>query len=141
MDRVLLVDDAADVRLLQRMVLEHAGFEIDEAAGGVAALEALSHSPLPVVVVLDVQMPDMDGWVTLAAIRRHPRAADVPVVLCTVKSGPEDELRAWESGVDGYLVKPFPISQLVEEVEAVSARSGEERRVVRRVRMAEFASR
>jgi CheY-like chemotaxis protein len=130
---VLLVDDAADIRLLERAVLSRRGFEVVEAASGREALAALEGARLPSVVVLDVQMPEMDGWETLASIRSHPLASGVPVILCTVKSREEDETRAWSSGVDGYLVKPFPISRLVEEVDEVSRRTPAEREAVRRL--------
>jgi CheY-like chemotaxis protein len=131
--RVLLVDDADDIRLLERAVLSRSGFVIDEAASGPAALAALA-GDIPAVVVLDVQMPVMDGWETLAAIRAHPRAGSVPVVLCTVKASAEDEERAWRSGCDGYLVKPFAITHLIEEVHAAADRDEQQRAEVRRLR-------
>ncbi|HET6793667.1 MAG TPA: response regulator [Acidimicrobiales bacterium] len=136
--RVLLVDDAHDVRLLQRVVLEEAGFEVSEAPSGADALAHLSGCRMPDVVVLDVQMPDLDGWATLEAIRADERTAPVPVILCTVKAGDRDGARAWGSGCDGYLVKPFSIARLVEEVRDVLGRSAEEREALRRVRTAAY---
>ncbi|HZU71159.1 MAG TPA: response regulator [Acidimicrobiales bacterium] len=133
MSVVLLVDDAPDIRLLERAVLARRGHEVLEAASGREALALLNDGPLPTVVVLDVQMPEMDGWETLSSIRRHPRAADIPVILCTVKSRSQDEARAWRGGCDGYLIKPFPIARLAEEVEEVARRSPEERQAVRRL--------
>lgn len=132
MTTVLVVDDAADIRLLQRAVLDRSGFSVVEADGGPDALAALASEPRPDAVVLDVQMPVMDGWQTLAAIRSDPRLCDVPVILCTVKAGPTDTERAWRAGCDGYLSKPFPIARLVEEVETALARTVEQREAVRR---------
>lgn len=135
MTMVLVVDDAADIRLLQRAVLGRCGFSVVEASGGPDALAALSVDPLPDAVVLDVQMPVMDGWETLAAIRADPRLVGVPVIMCTVKARPADTERAWRAGCDGYLSKPFPITRLVEEVETALARSVEQREAVRRARL------
>lgn len=132
MTTVLVVDDAADIRLLQRAVLGRSGFAVVEASGGPDALAALAAEPLPDAVVLDVQMPVMDGWETLAAIRADPRLVDVPVIMCTVKAQPADTKRAWQAGCDGYLSKPFPITRLVEEVETAVARTVQQREAVRR---------
>jgi DNA-binding response OmpR family regulator len=76
---------------------------------------------LPDLVLLDVQMPGIDGWDTLQAVRAQRRLADLPVVLCTVKSGAADLAHGWSLGCDGYVVKPFAIADLVTEVEAVLA--------------------
>ena len=70
---VLVVDDAPDIRLLMREVLRHSGFVVTEAEDGSEALTVLAAGELPAVVVLDVQMPGVDGWATLAALpRRSP---------------------------------------------------------------------
>ena len=103
----LLVDDQADLRMLISLVLSDDGFEVVEADGGRSALDRLAVEPIPDVVVLDVQMPAFDGWQTLEAIRRDPRTAAVPVILCTVKSGSFDETRGYELGCDGFVTKPF----------------------------------
>ncbi|HVS66988.1 MAG TPA: response regulator [Mycobacteriales bacterium] len=132
MTTVLVVDDAADIRLLQRAILGRSGFSVVEAAGGPDALAALATEPLPDAVVLDVQMPVMDGWETLAAIRADPRLESVPVIMCTVKALPADTERAWRAGCDGYLSKPFAIGRLVEEVQTALARTVQQREAVRR---------
>ena len=127
MPTALIVDDAADLRALLRHLLVRAGFEVLEAASGPEALAQLSIGDFPDVAIIDVQMPGMDGWETLAQLRRDRLTAELPVLLCTVKSGPADLLRAWELGCDGYLEKPFDIGDLVTEVEAVRARTADER--------------
>lgn len=124
---VLVVDDAADVRLLARAVLTQARFGVVEACSGREALARLAEHR-PDLVVLDVQMPDMDGWDTLQAVRSSASAwADVPVVLCTVKAHPRDVHRAWELGCDGYINKPFSITDLTDAVRSVLARTPSER--------------
>jgi CheY-like chemotaxis protein len=127
MTRALVVDDAADLRFLIREVLERAGMEVAEAESGADALHTLAIAARPDVVVLDVQMPDMDGWETLAAIRKMPGIADVPVIMCTVKSQPADALRAWELGCDAYLAKPFDIRELAAATASAATRTDEER--------------
>ena len=135
--RALLVDDQADLRMLLSLVLSDNGFDVVEAAGGREALEALGAS-LPDIVLLDVQMPVVDGWQTLAAIRADARTADLPVILCTVKSGPVDQVRALELGCDGFVTKPFDPSVLRDEVREVLARGAADRTRVRAQRLAEL---
>ncbi len=135
MARILLVDDAPDIRLLVRAVLQRAGHEILEAESGGAALERLGREA-PDAVILDIQMPGLDGWATLTSMRAHPTTPDVPVVVCSVKAAPEDTSRAWMLGCDAYLTKPFNIDDLAHEVEAVIAMSPSERQATRRVRLA-----
>jgi CheY-like chemotaxis protein len=119
MARVLVVDDAPDIRMLVKAVLGREGFDVTEAGSGPAALDALRSGSAPDLVLLDVQMPEMDGWQTLDAI----------------KAQPEDTRRAWELGCDGYLVKPFAITALVQEVATVAARSPLERRTLREIQI------
>ena len=120
--RVLIVDDTDDVRSLLRVALSVAGFETVEAKEGPAALDLLATGPTPDIVLLDVQMPVMDGWQTLAEIRKTHATSTLPVIMCTVKSRPEDRERGWELGCDGYLSKPFDIGELVQLVRDVAAR-------------------
>ena len=134
--RALVVDDAPDIRMLAELVLSMAGFAVSCAESGRAALRLLEAGPVPDLVLLDVQMPELDGWETLGRLRADPRTADVPVVLCTVKGLPEDALRGWALGCDGYLGKPFDIAGLVDELTAVLARDHDERLAVRQARVA-----
>lgn len=117
---VLVVDDDDDVRALAVDVLTSAGMEAVGVASGVDALAWIEDaSRLPEAIVLDVQMPEMDGWTTLERLREGARAAHVPVVLCTVKSRPEDRDRGREVGAERYLAKPFSIGQLEQMVRVV----------------------
>jgi len=137
--RALVVDDAPDIRLLADLVLSMAGFTVSAAASGGEALRILAGDDLPDIVLLDVQMPEVDGWETLSRLRADPRTAALPVVLCTVKGLPEDTLKGWSLGCDGYLGKPFDINGLVEELKGVLVRTAEEREELRRARIAELA--
>lgn len=135
--KALVVDDNSDVGLLLGRILEHENIQTAAVADGVEALQALAKSELPDVVLLDVQMPGMDGWETLEAIRNNPRTADVRVVMCTVKAGTSDVLRAWQLGCDGWVGKPFEIDELLGEVRCVVGRQPKERSEVRSKEVAE----
>ncbi len=136
--RALVVDDAPDIRLLADLVLSMAGFTVTAAASGREALAALAAGELPDIVLLDVQMPDVDGWETLSRVRSDPRTRHLPVVLCTVKGLPEDALKGWTLGCDGYLGKPFDIGGLVNELQTVLDRDGAAREAVRREKVAQL---
>lgn len=135
----LVVDDAPDIRLLAELVLSMAGLTVTAASSGREALQRLADNDLPDIVLLDVQMPEVDGWETLTRVRADPRTAGLPVVLCTVKGLPEDTLRGWTLGCDGYLNKPFDIGGLVDELRGVLQRTTDQREALRRRKIAELA--
>src|SRR4051812_28501913 len=105
---ILVVDDHDDVRTLVRMVLESAGFRVTDVPGGRQARKAIADER-PDVVLLDVQMPEEDGWVVLSRLRAEPETQELPVVMCTVKAHQEDIDRAYKAGCNGYIVKPFDV--------------------------------
>lgn len=123
---VLTVDDAADLRALVRAVLEVRGFDVVEAPSGRDALELLADGLRPDAIVLDVQMPDLDGWDTLSAIRADERLAGVPVILCTVRAQQADIDRGWLLGCDVFLGKPFAIDDLARTVIDVCDRTADQ---------------
>jgi two-component system OmpR family response regulator len=137
--KALVVDDAPDIRLLAELVLNMAGFSVSTAASGREALDALARDQIPDIVLLDVQMPEVDGWETLRRVRSDPRTVDLPVVLCTVKGLPEDILKGWSLGCDGYLPKPFDIGGLVDELKAVLMRAHDHRHAIRRTKIDELS--
>jgi two-component system chemotaxis sensor kinase CheA len=102
--RLLVVDDARTVRELQRSILEHAGYEVETAADGPAALRALAERPADLVLT-DVEMPGMDGYALAGAIRDAPELASLPIVILTSRDDEEDRRRGLEAGADAYLVK------------------------------------
>lgn len=118
--RVLVVDDAVDLLLLYEEVLGAAGFSVTRAAGGAEALERVG--PHHQAMVLDLQMPGVDGWTVLGRVRADPALDAVGVLVCSVKRGAADELRAWRLGCDGFLPKPFDLEVLVAAVREVIAR-------------------
>jgi CheY-like chemotaxis protein len=113
---VLVVDDQEDIRALVRAALGAAGLGVREAVSGLEALEQLATGPAPDVVVLDIQMPDVDGWEVLRIIRGTASTADLPVILCTVKASVADAERGWRLGADAYVTKPFAVDRLIDDV-------------------------
>ena len=118
---VLVVDDEAPIRDLCRVSLELRGFEVDEAVDGEDALARL-RAVRPDVVLLDVMMPKLDGWGTLAAISGDDGLRDVPVVLMTALSDDADRKRAELAGVASFVAKPFDPRELVEAIRACTGR-------------------
>jgi DNA-binding response OmpR family regulator len=117
--RALIVDDDGDIRELVRALLEREGFEVFDEPDGRAALRAF-HQVRPDIVLLDVAMPELDGWQTLERIRD---LSDVPVLMLTAKDTEADRVRGLRSGADDYVVKPFAREELVARVEALLRRA------------------
>ena len=112
--RVLVVDDAALVRLFYRDALESAGFEVDEALNGLEALEKVL-AARPDLLVVDVNMPQMDGLTFIEALRRQELPlASTPALITSTEGGPQDFDAARAAGANFYLVKPISGETLVE---------------------------
>jgi DNA-binding response OmpR family regulator len=118
--RILVVDDDADIRGLVRELLERRGFAVLEAKNGRQALQEF-YAARPDLVVLDVAMPEMDGWTTLERIRE---LSDVPVVMLTARSAELEKTRGLRAGADDYVTKPFGRQELLARVEALLRRAG-----------------
>lgn len=116
---VLVVDDEEDVRGLIRLLLERAGLDVTEAGSGREALRRL-HQVHPDLVVLDVTMPELDGWQALERIRD---LSDVPVLMLTARAAELDKVRGLKAGADDYVTKPFGRQELLARVEALLRRS------------------
>jgi len=117
--RVLLIDDDELTRSLVRDVLERAGHEVCEAADGLEGLREL-YAARADLVILDVRMPGLDGWETLARIRE---VSDVPVLMLTAREAELERVRGLQSGADDYVVKPFGSQELVARVQALLRRA------------------
>jgi len=121
--RVLVVDDASLVRLYYRDALEAAGFQVDEAINGLEALEKLLLAPVDLLVV-DVNMPRMDGLTFLRALRRQPmELASIPVLMTSTEAGAQDIAAARAAGANVYLVKPLAQETLADYARALSGAS------------------
>jgi DNA-binding response OmpR family regulator len=117
--RILVIDDDPDIRRLVAELLHRAGHEVVEADSGRSGLRAF-HASSPNLVVLDVSMPDLDGWKTLERIRD---LSDVPVLMLTARGGELERVRGLQSGADDYVTKPFGRQELVARVQALLRRS------------------
>ena len=112
--RVMVVDDAALVRLYYRDTLEHAGFHVDEALNGLEALEKLLAEPVSLLIV-DVNMPQMDGFTFVEAVRRQQMPlASTPALITSTEGAPQDFAAARAAGANFYLVKPVTREKLLE---------------------------
>ncbi len=118
-ERILVIDDSERDRRLLRDTLESAGYAVEEAAGGGEGLRTL-FARRPDLVVLDVLMPDMDGWTVCQRIRE---ITDVPIIMLTALNQPEEEVKGLELGADDFVSKPLSPRQLVARVRAVLRRS------------------
>ena len=117
--QLLVVDDDEDIRALLRLLLERAGYDVDDQADGRAALRAF-HKGNHDLVLLDVTMPDLDGWELLERIRD---LSDVPVLMLTARDSESDRVRGLRGGADDYVTKPFDREELVARVEALLRRA------------------
>jgi DNA-binding response OmpR family regulator len=118
--RVLVIDDDADVRGLVAELLGRAGLSVEQAEDGRSGLRALHKTP-PDLVLLDVSMPDLDGWQTLERIRD---LSDVPVLMLTARGDELERVRGLQAGADDYVVKPFGRQELLARVQALLRRAG-----------------
>jgi DNA-binding response OmpR family regulator len=115
---VLVIEDEADIRQLLRTMLEREGFTVTEAMLGRDGVR-LFHQKQPNLVILDVGMPDLDGWQVLERIRDM---SDVPVLMLTALSTERDKVRGLNAGADDYLTKPFSRVELLARIQAISRR-------------------
>ncbi len=115
---VLVVDDEPRIIRFVRINLEMEGFRVIEASNGVEAV-ALVREKMPDIALLDVMMPEMDGFETLRTVRE---VSSVPVIMLTVRSSEEDKVRGLDLGADDYVTKPFSPRELVSRVRAVLRR-------------------
>ncbi|HLZ55360.1 MAG TPA: response regulator transcription factor [Ktedonosporobacter sp.] len=116
---ILIVDDEPRIRDFVRMNLEVEQYRVIEASNGLEALEELREN-LPDLVVLDVMMPEMDGFETLHAIRE---VSTVPVIMLTVRQSEPDRIRGLDLGADDYIAKPFSPRELLSRIRALLRRS------------------
>ena len=118
--RVLVVDDESNITDLVATVLRYEGFEVQTAASGREALKAVT-SFRPALVVLDIMLPDLDGFEVQRQLSDN--GGKIPVVFLTAKDGTEDKVRGLTMGADDYVTKPFSLEELVARVRAVLRRA------------------
>jgi len=118
--KILVVDDESRMRKLVRDFLEREYFEVLEAGDGIEAMDIFYEHNDIALMILDVMMPEMDGWQVCREVRQHSK---LPVIMLTARGDERDELQGFELGVDEYISKPFSPKILVARVNAILRRS------------------
>jgi DNA-binding response OmpR family regulator len=118
--RILVVDDSPEILDVTRTVLNSDGYSVVAVPSGEEALERLGDEPFD-LVLLDINMPGMDGWETLRLIRADDELYDLPVVLFSVKGEVQDKIMGLQEGAVEYITKPFVVDDLLDRVRAVVA--------------------
>jgi CheY-like chemotaxis protein len=118
---VLLVEDEDQLRRVMKDLLEREGYTIAEARDGVQALDQVDRLN-PDCIILDLNLPGLDGYSVLSQLRSRPATKDIPVMVLTAKSDEDNEVRVFELGADDFITKPFRARALSARLEAVLGR-------------------
>lgn len=116
---VLTVDDSRTMRDMLRLALTEAGFQVTQAEDGEHGLEVLAAHP-PRVIITDINMPRLDGFGFIEAVRRDERYRSIPILVLTTESDADKKMRARQSGATGWIVKPFDPHKLVAAIHRVA---------------------
>jgi DNA-binding response OmpR family regulator len=120
--RILIVEDEPDIAGLMRHALQRAGdVEVEIVATGAAALKAVTEEP-PALIVLDLNLPFIDGLEVCRLLRGRPASAGIPIIMVTARTSEPDRVAGLELGADDYMTKPFSLRELVARVRAVLRR-------------------
>lgn len=114
---VLVVDDEPDVRVLCKVNLEFEGYRVLEAGDGEAAIE-MANREAPDLILLDLMMPQLNGWDVMKRLKEDEKTAAIPIVLLTAVADEASQLRGWDQGVLDYVTKPFNPLSLSKYVQA-----------------------
>lgn len=114
--RVLVIEDNEDNLALMRLLLERAQYEVLLATNGAEGLE-IARQEQPDILLLDLAMPEMDGWEVAAAMKADIVTKDIPIIAVTAHALPKDRERAYEAGCDSFVIKPFSVTKLISEIE------------------------
>lgn len=120
MPKILVADDEQLIRQLVCDFLDHAGYETLEASDGRTAIELFRQNPDTALLILDIMMPEADGWEATREIRK---SSNVPIILLSARSQEFDQLEGFEAGADEYVTKPFSPMVLVKRAEALLRRN------------------
>ena len=121
-NKILVVDDDTSINELIKVNLELAGYGVVQAYDGVKGF-ALAKQEMPSLIILDVMMPDVDGFTVAKRIRQNEETKDIPIIMLTALSQLNDKVNGFNIGVDDYIVKPFEIEELLVRVRALLKRT------------------
>ena len=122
--KILVVDDEDDILHFLELVLREKGYEIVTASGG---HEALTKAQLeaPDLVLLDIMMPQMDGWEVLKLLRVDDETAQLPVAMLSARTEAKDRVQGLQEGAIDYICKPFSLQELLGKIETIFSQMGE----------------
>lgn len=112
----MIVDDDSDIIKLLGILLENNGFNVVAARSGMDCLYKLHSGSLPDLILLDIMMPEKDGYAVCREIKSNFKFADISVVMLTARAENRDRVSAYKTGADGYITKPFNNDTLVKEI-------------------------
>jgi DNA-binding response OmpR family regulator len=118
---VLLVEDEEQLRRVMKDLLQREGYTVAEARDGIQALDEVDRHA-PDVIILDLNLPGLDGYGVLAQLRSRPATREIPVMVLTAKGDEDNEVRVFELGADDFVTKPFRARSLTARLEAVLGR-------------------
>jgi DNA-binding response OmpR family regulator len=118
--KILVVDDEADILHFLELVLRERGYDVLTASNGQSAIE-LARGARPDLVLLDIMMPQMDGWEVLKLLREDALTAPIPVAMVSARTDPRDRVHGFQEGAVDYICKPFSLDDLLAKVDAIFA--------------------
>lgn len=121
---ILVVEDDPSTQMLLDRVLSRGGFRIRSAASGAGFVAAMKQPPIPDLLILDLELPDVSGFKILTKIREHPLTKQLPVIILSARSEPRDVFEGISLGADGYITKPANASALLQAVKAILGDGG-----------------
>lgn len=122
MNKILVIDDDTSINELIKINLELSGYKVIQALDGIKGF-ALAKQELPNAIVLDVMMPEVDGYTVAQRIRQNEATKDIPILMLTALSQLNDKVKGFDIGVDDYLIKPFEMEELKVRIRALLKRT------------------
>ncbi|MCW8858974.1 MAG: response regulator [Deltaproteobacteria bacterium] len=119
--KILIVEDEESLLKLESILLTTKGYLVQGATTGLAALEAVADEP-PDLILLDIMLPELDGFEVCERLKKNPETRHIPVILLTAKKTPEDIARGTAVGAEHYITKPFKSTMVMETIEKLLGR-------------------
>jgi CheY-like chemotaxis protein len=117
--RILVIEDNEENLILMRLILERAKYEVLLASNGSQGLE-IAHTEQPDIILLDLAMPEMDGWEVAQKLKSNILTKEIPIIAVTAHSLPKDRTRAIDAGCETIISKPFQVAELIDEIERLA---------------------
>ncbi len=117
-NRILIVEDEESLLKLESIILSSKGYNVTGVMDGRSALDEITANP-PDLVILDIMLPELDGFEVCRHIKENPATKNIPVVMLTAKKNSQDYARGMEMGADAYMTKPFKSAKVIETIEGL----------------------